>query len=157
MSIAFAVASRINEQSTLDSKFRNACSVPLTNDMWRDVSQGFKFDPATIFSKFLRFEEDDWNLVEELLDKVLVKLADGKETFLDVAIMVAVTLSYSRDVKEKMKLILEICLEKMRAGVFFDGSGLLHCRLSLTGKKDQVWQVHAVATLMYLGWRLCCM
>ena len=125
--------------------------------MWRDVSQGFRYDPATIFSKFLRFEEDDWILLEELLDKVLVKLASGKEAFLDVAIMIAVTLSHCRDVKEKMKLILEICLKKLRTGEFFNDSGLLHCRLSLTGKNNQTWQVHAVATLMYLGWRLCCL
>ena len=125
--------------------------------MWRDVSQGFKYDPATKFSKFLRFEEDDWNLLEEMLDKVLVKLADGQETFLDVAIMVAVTLSHCRDVKEKMKLILDFCLEKLRAGEFFNESGLLHCRLSLLGNNDQTWQVHGVATLMYLGWRLCCL
>ena len=85
-----------------------------------------------------------------------MKLDNGQETYLDVAIMVAVTLSFCRDVKEKMQLILEIGLEKLRSGEFFNDSGLLRCRLSLTGINDQTWQVHAVATLMFLGWRLCC-
>lgn len=118
--------------------------------------QGFVFKPATKQSKFLRFEKEDWDEVEHLFDKLLEKLSHGQGNVLDFTIMLAITLSYERDMKRKMKHIMGIVQEIMKSGVLLNVEGLLHHKLSLTRTKNTMWQIHGMATIIHLGWRLCC-
>lgn len=118
--------------------------------------QGFQFKPANEYSKFLRFEEDDWDEVENFLNEVLRRLSEGAGQFLDLSVMVAIALSYERDTRAAMTAILEIAQEKLKSGDLLGKNGLLDGKMSIVGTSDVTWQVHGMATLMYLGWRLCC-
>ena len=91
------------------------------------------------------------------MDVLLEKLECGEGIMLDMATMVAVTLSYERDVTGKLIRILNWVKENLSTGKLLNRDGLLHCKMTLCGTNELTWQVHGMATVMFLGWRLCCL